>query len=1508
MATNFVYQIDSTAVGYATQSQVQNAIGNLYNKSDAFKVFANYVSSATCGTSENIKILVRVVHNDANPASVVTIFETPVEAYGEPNVNYVINLNASAFSGDTVYVDTDLNGWLDAEQAVTFEYAFMHEFIHIAQHLLGINYAELDLEQQATHATDLIANDLGYGQRVYYQNGYNVKPDATTAHFYDASEPQSGGMPAGCVSEAEKAKFQEEARKLLGYLKPNPSISGEGHIDGMPHTKNEIGIAINKFILGFLKPSPLVLDLNGDGITLVGVDSAEAVFFDVTGSGFARATAWTAGGDGFLAIDVNGNGMIDDITELFGDQTGYANGFQALSVFDSNGDGQITAEDQQWNSLSVWIDANNNGWSDATELYSLDALIITAINLDYDEVDYLIEGSSIRQESTFVMNSVTYDVADVYFETDPANTVYEKFVSFDANTFALPSVRGYGTIPDLYTAMRLDNNEGDPDSLVSLVSGFSELAAENILSGDFEAFDDVKDIMFRWAGVDDVSPTSRGPYIDARVLEFLEAMTGQPFRQNGSWVDPQWQAAELLNEAFNIAQNHFFAMLAAQTAAGQELFEGDFYYNISADSVDGITGLNTTTLDALETEALGLSTSGERVLLWANVVRLVEYTIGTGNLDSTSLAALEDAIVASDITLSLAGILDHVNLVFDPVQNTGTSGNDILFGTSGADVMSGEDGNDSLYADAGNDVLYGGNGADELSGEAGFDELYGNSGNDTLIGGLGDDYLSGGTGDDTYVYNLGDGTDIIDDNGDSTAGSDRILFGAGIDAGDLTLSRVGQYAIQIDIDTGSQTGRIIVNDYFVSDGGIEIIEFDDTSTLDLSNYNWTQYGTAEADTFYGAQTIGGANDTYYGYAGNDIIYGYDGDDTLYAGSGNDKVYAGADDDTVYGEDGDDLIYGGAGADTLDGGAGNDVIHGEDGNDVLYMGLGNDTAYGGAGNDTYYYAGGHDVYQEYSGTDTIELASGFTSPTYFRIGYDLKIVFDDDNTITVPNHFYGGGYDVETLNFNGGPSVSLSSIGYTVQGDSGANTLYGTSGADDLYGFGGNDTIYGYGGNDRLYGGTGNDTLDGGDGDDIVEGGAGNDTVYGYTGNDTYRYVSGHETYAEYSGTDVIELAAGWAAGDVAFRRYSANLNHLVVEIAGGAANSITVNNQFYGGGYVIETLNFNGTGAITLASQQVETHGTSGNDTIGGIYYGGGSSDDIIYGHDGNDTIDGYGGTNWMDGGAGNDTIYGGANNDTYVYSSGLDTFYEYGAGGTDKILITGGATINDIAVSQSGSHAKIVLDTGVDEITISYQHYSSSYAIESIQFDDGFLTTFSDYLSWDFGTSGTDTLTGTSGHDTIIGMDGDDTIDGAGGADNIHGGAGDDILHGGDSSDLIHGGLGDDIIFGDAGADTLIGGAGADTFTFEAASAYSGIDLIKDFSSGDKLDLLDVLDGLYDPMTDDLLDFVQISVSSGDTLVSVDRDGTGSTYGWTQIAALQGVTGLGDADAMVTAGQLLAA
>ena len=62
---------------------------------------------------------------------------------------------------------------------------------------------------------------------------------------------------------------------------------------------------------------PLVLDMNGDGqISLTSLENG--VYFDIWGEGFARQTGWVAAEDGMLALDQNGNGTIDDLSELFG--------------------------------------------------------------------------------------------------------------------------------------------------------------------------------------------------------------------------------------------------------------------------------------------------------------------------------------------------------------------------------------------------------------------------------------------------------------------------------------------------------------------------------------------------------------------------------------------------------------------------------------------------------------------------------------------------------------------------------------------------------------------------------------------------------------------------------------------------------------------------------------------------------------------------------------------------------------------------------------------------------------------------------------------------------------------------------------------------------------------------------------------------------------------------------------------------------------------------------------
>lgn len=93
----------------------------------------------------------------------------------------------------------------------------------------------------------------------------------------------------------------------------------------------------------------------------------------------------------------------------------------------------------------------------------------------------------------------------------------------------------------------------------------------------------------------------------------------------------------------------------------------------------------------------------------------------------------------------------------------------------------------------------------------------------------------------------------------------------------------------------------------------------------------------------------------------------------------------------------------------------------------------------------------------------------------------------------------------------------------------------------------------------------------------------------------------------------------------------------------------------------------------------------------------------------------------------------------------------------------------------------------------------------------------------------------------------------------------------------------------------------------FTPAGAYTGIVTITDFSTG-QADVIDLGDLLmeYDPMTEVLTDFVRIDDSGSNSIVSVDRDGLGVTYGWTQVATLTGVTGLTNEAALVSGGNLV--
>ena len=703
------------------------------------------------------------------------------------------------------------------------------------------------------------------------------------------------------------------------------------------------------------------------------------------------------------------------------------------------------------------------------------------------------------------------------------------------------------------------------------------------------------------------------------------------------------------------------------------------------------------------------------------------------------------------------------------------------------ETIKGTEFDDIIYANGGNDTVNSGLGNDTIYGGSGFDSLYGEQGNDTLIGGTGNDYLSGGTGDDTYIYNIGDGLDTIYDyeNNSSTGRNDKIKFGEGITASDVTFSR-NEYNLVITLFNDITQG-IIIQDFFRSDYyRVEKLEFADGTVTDLT---------------------GGL--------------------TLQQGDKHDNVTGTGFDDVIYGN------------------GGNDTLSGSYGNDALIGGKGNDSLYGGEGDDTYIWnlGDGFDHIYDSSGNHSIEFGEGISleNLSFERSnnddntdGYDLYIFVNGDRNqgIHIEDFFHYWNNRNVTLKFADGSTYFPGTNGFELTLPEGQKTLNGFDYDDKLVGNGQNNTINGGSGNDHITGGKGNDNLYGGEGDETY----------------IWNLGDGFDHIYDSSGSHSIEFGEGISLENLTFERSNNDDNtdgyDLYIFVNGDRNQGIHIEDFFRYWNNRNVTLKFADGSTYFPGTNGFELTLPEGQKTLNGFDY-----DDKLIGNDQNNTINGGSGNDHITGGKGNDSLYGGEGDDTYVWNLGDGFDHIYDSSGSHSIEFGEGITLENLTFERSnnddntGGYDLYIFVNGDRNQGIRIEDFFQYWNNRNVTLK------FADGSTYFPGTNGFEltlpegqkTLNGFDYDDKLIGNDQNNTINGSSGNDTLIGGKGDDNLYGGEGDDTYIWNLGDgfDHIYDSYGSNVIEFGEGIslENLTFERSNkddSSDGYDLYI-FVNGDR-------------------------------------------------------------------------
>ena len=751
------------------------------------------------------------------------------------------------------------------------------------------------------------------------------------------------------------------------------------------------------FMSNISSTPPIVLDLNQNGITSTKLENSDA-YFDYQNNGRRYKTSWIEKEDSLLGIDINGDGVINNAYELFGTFSKLKNGsyakdgYEALKEFDTNGDGVIDQNDENFEKLVAWQDKNGDGKSEKDEVKSLKDLGISSISLNISDEIKEENGNKITASSTFIKDDKEYVMRDIWFNVSSKQSIAVSDLS-DSDEKKISVVEAFRGAK-LTTFQR-----SNPYEILKALKEYENIKYSTIS----------KIISKELFGKE--MPTCHIMY---------QALNQKLNRIIANESNPNEIALSINLLAASLKRDYNFAIhkVGKNTLSNpiiKKLLEKTgikFSFNENGE-IEGVIGKNY--FGTKDSDNFNFSKNSEGVIVNSK----------SGN----------DLIIGSSYNDELNGGL----------------GNDIIYAGDGIDVLRGAQGDDLLIGGDKSTIYeyYLGDGHDTIVDEGGRDilafsyldienlsiEKDGNNmkilvenpykkdkiiGSITIIDGFTsgkieeyyfkdraysfDEMFKTVSANSTYYFNSGDGIVSIDDKG----GVDKLIFGKGVNFKNIiVIKKENDLEIALNLPNRNYDellDKLRIKNFFTQTGRIESFIFDNGVILNheeiLSNLKEIK------------------------------------DDKFIMGDDNDNVLNGTDNaNIINGKKGNDILNGGFGDDNYiyEKDSGKDIINDTGGNDKLVFGLGITRK------DL--------ISKEVGGDLVIALKEEGVSFDELKNSITIKNWKNKDNKIESVMYDNGIVYNIDTL-LNTAPTLLSKSSTYTLKN---TDTVTGNIGAGDIDG-------------------------------------------------------------------------------------------------------------------------------------------------------------------------------------------------------------------------------------------------------------------------------------------------------------------------------------------------------------------------------------------------------------------------------------------------------------------------